>query len=221
MALDRGLLPHTNAGPLSENEMLALKEVNASMGLMLESIAPDLKVHKHAPSKSPQLRVKQLELAGQLRIPFTTGLLLGIGESEMDCIATLEAIRDVHARFGNIQECIMQPFSPGVNEHSGGQPSNSYNTSGKAFPLEDLPNAVKLAREILQPSIAIQIPPNLVHAPEILGQCLKAGASDLGGIGPKDEVNPQYEFPTDVQAILGDEYRLVHRLPVHTTFYDW
>ncbi len=230
LALSLGFLPHTNAGPLSFEEMKALKLVNVSMGLMLEQLTPQLlqTVHRHAPSKIPGVRLQQLEWAGELRIPFTTGLLLGIGETPEDWWETLAAIAQIHATYGHIQEVILQPYSPGSHE--------TWNAS--AFNLHQLPDVVGKAREILPPDIAIQIPPNLVadtvgaipngnakgvHASP-LQACLEAGARDLGGIGPKDEVNPDYPHPTaqELREILAlGGWELVPRLPIYPQYDSW
>jgi 7,8-didemethyl-8-hydroxy-5-deazariboflavin synthase len=215
LALSLGFLPHTNAGPLSWSEMQQLQQVNVSMGLMLEQITPDLlqTVHRHAPSKRPDLRLQQLDWAGQLQIPFTTGLLLGLGETAADRIATLEAIASLHQRWGHIQEVILQPHSPGIAQ----------TWAGAAFPPDQLLELVRLARQILPQEIAIQIPPNLVPK-QVLLACLAAGASDLGGIGPKDEVNPSYPHPHDAQLadLLGQTgWQLRPRLPIYPQYDDW
>jgi FO synthase subunit 1 len=216
LALSYGFLPHTNVGPLSWQEMLQLKQVNASMGLMLEQLTPNLMAtaHRHAPSKLPSRRQQQLAWAGELKIPFTTGLLLGIGETEADWWQTLEAIADIHCQWGHIQEVILQPYSPGNQESSNEPPFN----------LEKLPEIIKKAREILPENIAIQIPPNLVTQPPILLDCLTAGARDLGGIGPKDEVNPDYphlRLQTLGEILTAAGWHLVPRLPVYPQYYDW
>ncbi len=210
LALSLGFLPHTNAGPLSFGEMEHLKRVNVSMGLMLEQMTPKLleTVHRHAPSKQPALRLEQLSWAGQLKIPFTTGLLLGIGETRADRIETLEAIAQVHDQWDHIQEVILQPHSPGKRQQT---------VLGACAPVEFI-ETIRLAREILPATIALQIPPNLIQTPELLWVCLKAGASDLGGIGPKDEVNPDYAHPLIAllkQQLAAAGYELVPRLPVH------
>ncbi|MDY6782121.1 MAG: 7,8-didemethyl-8-hydroxy-5-deazariboflavin synthase subunit CofG [Cyanobacteriota bacterium] len=215
LAIARGFLPHTNAGPLSYEEMKQLKAVNVSMGLMVEQVTPKLleTVHRNAPSKVPSLRLQQLEWAGQLEIPFTTGLLLGIGENEDDRRETLNAIAELHQRWGHIQEVILQPHSPGSRQSDTVPP----------FPPEQLVQTVALAREILPNSIALQIPPNLVNHPQILLDCLQAGARDLGGIGPKDEVNPDYAHPTpqSLAAILEPAgWHLVPRLPVYPQYFQ-
>ncbi|HEY6672031.1 MAG TPA: 7,8-didemethyl-8-hydroxy-5-deazariboflavin synthase subunit CofG, partial [Solirubrobacterales bacterium] len=110
--IDRGLLPHTNLGVLSREDLSRLREVTASQGLMLESINPDLVVHQGSPTKHPRKRLETIRLAGELRIPFTTGILVGIGETPDERIASLEAIADVQAEYGHIQEVILQNFVP-------------------------------------------------------------------------------------------------------------
>ena len=220
LALERGFLPHTNAGPLHPHEMAALKQVNVSMGLMLEQVTPRLldTVHRHSPSKVPAKRLAQLDLAGELQIPFTTGLLLGLGETSDDRRDTLEAIAQCHDRWGHIQEVILQPHSPGQQQAE----------RGPAFDLDSLPEMVATARRILPEAIAIQIPPNLVDfnpgAPgrvDVLLACLEAGARDLGGLGPRDEVNPDYDHPTPerLAAIVRPQgWQLAPRLPVYPQF---
>ena len=210
LALSLGFLPHTNAGLLSFAEMEQFKNVNVSMGLMLEQLTPKLlnTVHKHAPSKLPEVRQQQLEWAGELGIPFTTGLLLGIGESPADWWETIDAIAHLHQRWGHIQEVILQPYSPGTQE--------ILNTS--AFDPHLLPEVIARARQILPADITIQIPPNLVKEPNWLLACLDAGARDLGGIGPKDEVNPDYPHPDyqRLKEILQPSgWKLEARLPVY------
>lgn len=216
LALSMGFLPHTNAGPLSFEEMQKLKEVNVSMGLMLEQLTPQLlqTVHKHAPSKVPELRLQQLEWAGELQIPFTTGLLLGIGETEQDWWETLEAIAHLHQRYHHIQEVILQPHSPGTQQTFDAPP----------FDPHQLPEVIAKARQILSPDITIQIPPNLVTDSSWLLACVEAGARDLGGIGPKDEVNPDYPHPQyhQLKEILEPAgWELVPRLPVYPQYDNW
>ena len=118
LSLIYGFLPHTNAGPLSWSEMKQLKQVNVSMGLMLEQVSPKFRqtVHRYAPSKEPQLRLQQLTWAGKLKIPFTTGLLLGIGETQLDIEQSLQAIADIQRQWGHIQEVILQPHSEGSRQ---------------------------------------------------------------------------------------------------------
>jgi 7,8-didemethyl-8-hydroxy-5-deazariboflavin synthase len=216
LALALGFLPHTNVGPLSFEEMAQLKEVNVSMGLMLEQVAPHLlqTVHRHAPSKVPALRLQQLEWAGKLKIPFTTGLLLGIGESQADWIETLEAIARIHSRYNHIQEVILQPHSPG----------NQQSWEGEVFDSTKMPEVIAIARSILPSEIRLQIPPNLVAQPDILLACLEAGARDLGGIGPRDEVNPDYphvQHQTLIEILAASGWQLVKRLPVYPQYDKW
>ncbi|MBW4465861.1 MAG: 7,8-didemethyl-8-hydroxy-5-deazariboflavin synthase subunit CofG [Pegethrix bostrychoides GSE-TBD4-15B] len=216
LALELGFLPHTNAGPLSYRELAQLRQVNVSMGLMLEQITPSLleTVHRHAPSKRPALRLEQLEWAGQLQIPFTTGLLLGLGETQADRIATLTAIAQTHQRWGQIQEVILQPHSPGQQQA----------WLGAAFPMDDFVALIQTARQILPAGIALQIPPNLIPSSPTLLACLEAGATDLGGIGPKDEVNPSYPHPQNRQLLYwlsGSRFLLQPRLPIYPQYDPW
>lgn len=216
LALSLGFLPHTNAGILSFSEMKTLKMVNVSMGLMLEQVTPELlkTVHRHAPSKLPEVRSQQLSWAGELQIPFTTGLLLGIGETEQDRLDTLKAIARLHDRWGHIQEVILQPYNPGHKEA----------LSGNAFQSSQLVELIKIARNILPEAITIQIPPNLIETSEDLIACLEAGARDLGGISPHDEVNPDYPHPkaSQLAALLEQHgWELVRRLPVYPQYEHW
>jgi 7,8-didemethyl-8-hydroxy-5-deazariboflavin synthase len=210
LALDLGFLPHSNVGPLSYLEMEKLARVNVSMGLMLESLDPALLegVHRHAPSKVPAIRLEQLNWAGKLKIPFTTGLLLGIGESEQDWETSLQAIAAIHNQWGHIQEVILQPYSPGSQE----------SFAGLGFDIAKLPSVIQLAKQILPDDITIQIPPNLIPTPDLLLACVAAGARDLGGIVPKDEVNPDYAHLdlAALRALLASAgWELSPRLPVY------
>ncbi len=210
LALNLGFLPHTNAGPLSLIEMEKLAQVNVSMGLMLESLDPALLegVHRHAPSKLPAIRLEQLNWAGELKIPFTTGLLLGIGESETDWEESLRSIANIQIKWGHIQEVILQPYSPGSQE----------SFAGLGFDITKLPEVIQLARQILPTDITIQIPPNLIPNSDLLLACLTAGARDLGGIVPKDEVNPDYHHLqlSELTALLANSgWDLCPRLPVY------
>jgi FO synthase subunit 1 len=215
LALSMGFLPHTNVGPLTFPEMAYLKQVNVSMGLMLEQLTPQLltTVHRHAPSKEPSLRLQQLEWAGKLRIPFTTGILVGIGETLRQRQESLDAIAQIHNCWGHIQEVIIQPYSPGSEEE----------LRGESIDGETMLEIVAMAREILPESITIQIPPNLVDDRHLLLECLQLGASDLGGIVPKDEVNPDYHHDLlCLKETLKDSgYQLQPRLPVYPQYYSW
>lgn len=216
ISLSLGFLPHTNVGPLTWQEMRRLKEVNVSMGLMLEQINPKFlkTVHKNAPSKNPKLRLQQLEWAGKLEIPFTTGLLLGIGETVSDIQASLQTIALIQDKWGHIQEVILQPHSLGGSQEE----------DIPTFDPNLLPEIIAQARKILPASISIQIPPNLVVDSNFLLACLEAGATDLGGISPKDEVNPDYPHHTSgsLSKILEPAgWNLKPRLPVYPKYYSW
>ena len=216
LALAMGFLPHTNVGPLSYKEMSALKQVNASMGLMLEQVTPTLlnTVHKQAPSKRPELRLEQLDFAGKLRIPFTTGLLLGLGESVQDWEESLIAIARTHQKHGHIQEVILQPHQPGERQ-------TEVRTACYGLTLL---KAVELARAVLPTDITIQIPPNLILLDQALLDCIAAGATDLGGIGPIDEVNPSYSHrdrPTLKALLQTRGWQLQQRLPVYEQYDHW
>ncbi|MCS7081057.1 MAG: 7,8-didemethyl-8-hydroxy-5-deazariboflavin synthase subunit CofG [Chloracidobacterium sp.] len=185
LALKWGLLPHINIGNQSEAELRRLRSVCASMGMMLETTSTALlrkRAHRRAPNKHPQRRLATLEAAGRARIPFTTGLLIGVGETWHDRRRSLETIAQLHQRYGHIQEVIIQPFTP----HPG--------TAMAADVGPDLPTlvaAVRLARAILPDEVVVQIPPNLVADADGRRQLLLAGARDFGGISPeRDHVNP-------------------------------
>jgi len=187
-----GILPHTNAGILTYEEMKRLRAVNASMGLMLETTA---KIPAHATSKGkdPEVRLAMIEDAGKLRIPFTTGLLLGIGETMKDREESLHAIRDLHRRYRHIQEIIIQNFCPKPGTPMEGRQGPS---------TDEICATIRMAREILPREIAIQIPPNLIDASDLI----PCGVDDLGGVSPVtiDYVNPEHPWPA-----LEDLHRIV------------
>ncbi|UZE92201.1 MAG: 7,8-didemethyl-8-hydroxy-5-deazariboflavin synthase subunit CofG [Methanosarcinales archaeon] len=204
VAITHGSLPHTNAGTLSYDELRMLKPLNASMGLMLETIA-SVAVHKDSPSKAPEIRLRVITDAGRLRIPFTTGILVGIGESREDRINSLMAIRELHLRYEHIQEVIIQPFVPKPNT-----PMSNH----KPPSTEEMQETIALARRILPLEVAIQVPPNLMP----LHLSIPYGVSDLGGISPVtiDYINPDNEWPA-LEA-LGSCVRLRERLPIYPRF---
>jgi len=211
-----GFLPHTNVGPLDQAEMARLKAVNVSMGLMIEQVSPRLMqtVHRHAPSKDPDLRLAQLAQAGELRIPFTTGLLIGIGETVDDRVATLRAIAQLQRQHGHIQEVIIQPHSPGESQDWAGEPCDA----------ETLLETLAIARDLLPEDVAIQVPPNLLSEAGLIQRAIALGARDLGGICPIDEVNPDYDHPSLAQltqwvAAVGGTLR--PRLPIYPAFDNW
>lgn len=209
LAVEMGFLPHTNAGILSKGEMRKLKDLNASMGLMLEQ-AVELECHAESPGKKPEVRIKMIKEAGKLQIPFTTGILVGIGETRDDRLYSLEVIADLHKNYGHIQEVIVQNFKPkkGTEMESAHPPSP-----------EEMLEAVKAARQILPEDVAVQIPPNLV---DDIYPFLKAGANDIGGIShvTHDYINPESPWPElgKIKASLRGEYVLKERLPVYPKF---
>jgi FO synthase len=215
-ALEVGLLPHTNAGVLTRDDMQRLRSCNVSLGLMLENISPRLcekgMPHHRAPDKRPERRMRMLEEAGELAIPFTTGILIGIGETRRERIESLLAIRDVHARHGHIQEVIVQNFTPRPNIVMQSVPG--------ADDLE-MQHAVALARLILPPEISLQAPPNLNPARTAL--LLAAGINDFGGISPvtPDYINPAHPWPqlTALAAACAREgFTLRPRLPIYPRY---
>ncbi len=208
---ETGLLPHVNAGAISREELAMLRSVSPSQGMMIESVNPDLPAHRGAPDKDPQRRLETLRWAGELAIPFTTGLLVGIGETRSDRVATLEAIAASHAEHGHVQEVIVQNFVPKPGTLMRDAPACS---------LDDLVDAIQLARAILPSSIHVQAPPNLVDDPGIL---LDAGIDDFGGVSPitADHVNPERPWPhLDVlrEAVESRGMALVPRLTVYPEY---
>ncbi len=179
-----GLLPHVNAGALYEFELRQLRAVSASQGMMLESLA-DLPAHRLSPDKEPARRLGTLEAAGELRIPFTTGLLVGIGETREERVATLEAIAASHARHGHVQEVIIQNFLPKARTAMAHSPAASD---------EEFFWTIAAARLLLPDEIHLQAPPNLSDDPAKL---LAYGIDDFGGISAvtKDHVNPERAWP--------------------------
>ena len=203
-----GLLPHANAGALYAEELAALRGVSASQGMMVETIREDLEAHRLAPDKTPQRRLATLEFAGELRIPFTTGLLIGIGEDREDRLATLDAITASHGRHGHVQEVIIQNFLPKPHTQMAAWPAAS---------LEELAWTIAAARLVLPDDVHVQAPPNLVDDPLTI---LAAGADDLGGISPVtlDHVNPERAWPQLAslsEVIARHGYTLTPRLTVH------
>ena len=184
---ETGLLPHVNAGALSLDEMSLLRTVSASQGTMLESLRDDLLAHRGAPDKLPQRRLETLNWAGELAIPFTTGILVGIGETVEDRVAALEAIVASHRQYGHIQEVIVQNFLP--------KPGTAMRDAAPCSHEEHV-QAIALARLILPAEIHVQAPPNLSD-PDQLVDLLDAGIDDWGGVSPvtADHVNPERPWP--------------------------
>jgi FO synthase len=182
---ETGLLPHANAGALTADELARLRPVAASQGMMLESLAPGLAAHRGAPDKSPARRLATLEAAGELAIPFTTGILVGIGESRADRLEALEAIASSHRRHGHVQEVIVQNFLPKEGTAMQGAPP---------CPPEEYLWSVAAARLVLPAEVHLQAPPNLS---DDFGRLLDAGIDDWGGVSPvtPDHVHPERPWP--------------------------
>ena len=182
---ETGLLPHANAGALHEPELAALRAVAPSQGMMVETLRDDLACHRGAPDKDPARRLATLEAAGRLAIPFTTGILVGIGEDRGDRLAALEAIADAHRRHGHVQEVIVQNFLPKADTAMHASPP---------CPADDFLEAIALARLVLPAEVHVQAPPNLS---DDFGVLLDAGIDDWGGVSPvtADHVNPERPWP--------------------------
>jgi FO synthase len=219
IALEAGLLPHSNAGLLTAEEMRRLKEVNVSLGLMLEQVSPRLRergqVHQWAPDKEPRLRLRMLREAGELQIPFTTGLLIGIGETLGERVDTLLAIRDLHRAYGHVQEVIVQSFrsKPTIGRADAPEPGAA-----------DLARTVAVARLLLDPEVSVQAPPNL-SSPDDHALLLAAGLNDWGGISPltPDYVNPEAPWPHVAALAAACDaagYRLRERLAIYPRYID-
>lgn len=187
---ETGLLPHINAGTMTRDEIKRLREVSASMGIMLESVSKRLcqkdMPHYGSPDKDPELRLETLRLAGEESVPFTTGILIGIGETRSERIESLLAIRDLHQRYGHIQEIIIQNFRAKPNTRMAQAPEPD---------LAELLWTIAVARLIFGPAMNIQAPPNL--SPGVLPKLVDAGINDWGGVSPltPDHVNPEAPWP--------------------------
>ena len=235
-ALERGILPHTNLGALSRRDLGRLREVTASQGLMLESLRDDLVAHQGSPTKDPALRLQTIRDAEELRIPFTSGLLVGIGETPQDRLDALGAL----AGFTHLQEVILQNFVP-HRRYYGEEPAEIATEAAETFwrtglrdgadveapawsspvSLEELVALVGAAREILGPDVGIQVPPNLSdHWPELVA----AGATDLGGLSANgDHISPEHPFPSPHQVrkrLSQDGVALTERLCVYPQYID-
>jgi len=206
LTLDAGLLPHSNPGDQTPQQMAAVADVNASMGVMLETTA-DVDAHAGPRHKTPGQRLATIRTAGELGVPFTTGLLVGIGESWRDRAETLLAIEALHERYGHVQEVIVQPVVE--NERwRGGSPD-----------LETLRRTVAMARAALPTEVAVQVPPNLAPVRDLLD----CGVDDLGGVSPvtADHINPDYAWPAlrELEGIANEAgVPLRERLPVYDRF---
>jgi FO synthase len=238
-ALERGILPHTNLGVLSREDLARLRDVTASQGLMLESVVADLVAHQGSPTKHPTARLETIRAAGELRIPFTSGILVGIGEDEHDRTAALRVLAAVHAEFGHLQEVILQNFVP-HRRYYGEEPADVagaavelYRRTGVAsgsqapvpgwaspVTLADMRRLVGEARRLL-PGVGIQVPPNLSDWwPELVA----AGATDLGGLSANgDHISPEHPFPSPREVrrrLAADGAALTERLCVYPEYID-
>ncbi len=204
ISISIGLLPHSNPGILIKEELKKLQPVNASMGLMLETVG-DINAHKGCQGKVPGERLKTIKYAGELKIPFTTGILVGIGETWDDRLRSIEAIKELHEEFGHIQEVIIQNFLP--------KPETAM-ASWPAPGIEEMIKTVSMARKILPDDVAIQVSPNLISPKELI----KCGAKDLGGISPEtiDHINPECAWPNfkELESIAS----LRERLPIYPQY---
>ncbi len=215
-AMAAGLLPHTNAGILSRADMVQLRPVNASLGLMLETVSERLckkgMPHHKAPDKRPAKRLQMTREAGELRIPFTSGLLIGIGETADERVDTLLAIRSLQREYGHIQEIIVQNFRANPSTPMGSSPEPSE---------RELAHTVALARLVLDDEVSVQAPPNL--SPASTAALIHAGINDFGGISPvtPDYINPGHPWPhvaALAEACLGEGFELRPRLPIYPTY---
>ncbi len=243
-ALERGILPHTNLGVLAREDLGRLREVTASQGLMLESISGRLMetVHAGSPTKHPQRRLETIRAAGELKIPFTSGILVGIGETEQERIESLEAIAAVHAEHGHIQEVILQNFVP-HQRYYGQEPAQIADEAAREYwrtglhedparprlplpdwacpiSIEDMKRLIAEARRLLG-DVGIQVPPNLADWwPELVA----AGATDLGGLSANgDHISPEHPFPSPHRVrrrLQQDGYALTERLCVYPQYID-
>ncbi|HXV56796.1 MAG TPA: 5-amino-6-(D-ribitylamino)uracil--L-tyrosine 4-hydroxyphenyl transferase CofH [Gaiellaceae bacterium] len=213
---ETGLLPHVNPGVLTREDLELLRPVSASMGLMLETTAERLSArggpHFGSPDKHPAARLETIRLAGELRIPFTTGILIGIGETREERLEALRAIAALHRRYGHVQEVIVQNFRAKPGTKMAGRPEPS---------LADLLWTARAARELLPPDVHLQVPPNLSY--DDFPELLEAGIDDWGGISPVtiDHVNPEAPWPAVERLRAATEARgheLAARLPIYPEF---
>jgi FO synthase len=233
-ALERGMLPHTNLGVLSKEDLGRLREVTASQGLMLESVNPELVVHQGSPTKHPERRLATIRAAGELKIPFTSGILVGIGETADERIGALEALAAVHAEHGHLQEVILQNFVPHPRYY-GAEPAEIADETQRAgvvgeaaamppwatpITLDDMRVLVRAARELM-PDVGVQIPPNLS---DWWLPLVEEGATDLGGLSANgDHISPEHPFPSPHEMrkrLESAGYALAERLCVYPQYMD-
>ncbi|HEX2128233.1 MAG TPA: 5-amino-6-(D-ribitylamino)uracil--L-tyrosine 4-hydroxyphenyl transferase CofH [Solirubrobacterales bacterium] len=239
-ALERGLLPHTNLGVLSREDLGRLREVTASQGLMLESTNPELVVHQGSPTKHPERRLETIRAAGELSIPFTSGILVGIGESEDDRVRSLEALARAHSEHGHLQEVILQNFVPhpryygrevadiadvAARERWDGDGSPLGNEEpmprwASRVSVDEMKRLIAECRRLM-PDVGIQIPPNLA---DWWDELVEAGATDLGGLSANgDHISPEHAFPSPHQVrkrLAPRGYALTERLCAYPQYLD-
>ncbi|MFB6300407.1 MAG: 7,8-didemethyl-8-hydroxy-5-deazariboflavin synthase subunit CofG [Halobacteriales archaeon] len=208
LTLEAGLLPHSNPGDQTYEQMATVADVNASMGVMLETTA-DVDAHAGPRQKQPGQRLNTLRNAGELGVPFTTGILVGIGENWRDRAESLLAIRALHERYDHIQEVIIQPVVDN-DRWSGGTPS-----------VETLRRVTAMARYALPETVSVQSPPNLAPVRALID----CGIDDLGGVSPitDDHINPEYDWPAlrELESIADEAGVPLHeRLPVYERYID-
>jgi FO synthase len=240
-ALERGLLPHTNLGVLSTDDLARLREVTASQGLMLESVSERLMetVHAGSPTKHPARRIATIAAAGELKIPFTSGILAGIGETEDERMASLAQLAALHEEHGHLQEVILQNFVP-HQSYYGREPAEIADAAAQEYwrtgvgqgpqldapkwacpvSLDDMKRLIAEARRLM-PEIGIQVPPNLS---DWWSELVRAGATDLGGLSANgDHISPEHPFPSPTQVrkqLAQDGYALSERLCVYPEYID-
>jgi 7,8-didemethyl-8-hydroxy-5-deazariboflavin synthase CofG subunit len=213
---ETGLLPHANPGVLSREEMDLLRPVNISMGMMIETVSRRLlapgEAHHRCPDKVPHVRLAALEAAGELRIPFTTGILMGIGETLDERLDALFAIRDLNDKYGHIQEVIVQNFRAKADTLFANRPEPS---------ALDVARTAAMARLILGGTVNLQVPPNLTR--DAYGFYLLSGINDWGGISPvtRDFINPEMAWPqiAALQSVTGEAgFELRERLAAYPEY---
>jgi FO synthase len=240
-ALERGILPHTNLGVLERSDLARLREVTASQGLMLESISERLMdtVHAGSPTKHPAHRLATIDAAGELRIPFTSGILVGIGETEEERVASLEALAAAHERHGHIQEVILQNFVP-HESYYGREPAEIADEAAREYwrtgvshgraleapkwaspvSVGDMQRLIAECRRLM-PDVGIQVPPNLA---DWWAELVAAGATDLGGLSANgDHISPEHPFPSPHQVrkrLQAEGVALTERLCVYPQYID-
>ena len=241
-ALERGILPHTNIGVLSSADLARLREVTASQGLMLESTSERLMdtVHAGSPTKHPAKRLATIEAAGELKIPFTSGILVGIGETDDEQIESLEALADLHREYGHLQEVILQNFVPHPRYYgqevadiadaasrqrwggAGGAEAPTAPAPDWASPVsvDDIKRLIRECKRLM-PDVGVQVPPNLS---EFWPELVEAGATDLGGLSANgDHISPEDPFPSPHQVrkeLAPKGYALTERLCVYPQYMD-